>query len=162
MATDKQATLVVLSTDQDNKYPTYLKLKEIERDAYENIEPFFNEFVRMSKERVLNTDGKTTYSKLASKINLHREKIDYSDNNHRLWFLNKIVSNLNSSILGVFHGIDKRMMPLYFSKFEWRYNNKHSKDFLCKISNYIRSSYITTRKMITNSMDLYAQERDLA
>lgn len=162
MATDKQAILVVLSTDQDNKYPTYLKLKEIERDSYENIEPFFNEFVRMSKERVLNTDGKTTYSKLAFKINLHREKIDYSDNNHRLWFLNKIVSNLNSSILGVFHGIDKRMMPLYFSEFEWRYNHKHSKDFLCKISNYIRSSYITTRKMITNSMDLYAQERELA
>lgn len=93
----------------------------------------------MSKDRVLNTDG-----------------------NHRLWFLNKIISNLNSTFLNVFHGVNKRMMPLYLSEYEWRFNHRHTKDDLSKISAYIQSSSVTTREMNTYALNSYEIQRGLA
>ena len=107
--------------------------------------------------RKLNTDCKTTYNILKNRI----EVIDYDNDNHRLYFLNKIISNLNSQFIDRFHGVTKRMLPLYYSEFEWRFNHRNCKSIMDKIKNYIMQSSIATRKMIRDSMDQYATARGL-
>ena len=62
LGTEKQAYLIVLSTQRENQYPQYIKLKEIEVDGGKQIEEYFNTYVKMSKNRILDTDGKTTYN----------------------------------------------------------------------------------------------------
>ena len=161
MGTDKQPFLIVLSTGRENEYPKYIKMQEIEKDRSDLIEGFFDKNVKMSEDRKLNTDGKTTYNILKSKLEVLNEKIDYKDDNHRLYFLNKIVSNFNSALNNVYHGIGKRMLPLYYSEYEWRFNHRNSKDILDKISKYIQKSSVCTRKMITNALNLYALKRGL-
>lgn len=62
----------------------------------------------MSKERKLNTDGKRTYNILKSKMQVENKVIDYGEENHRLYFLNKIVSNLSNQLIDRFHGVTKK------------------------------------------------------
>lgn len=159
MGTDKQPYLAVLSTKQENQYPLYIKLKEIDSDQGEIIHDFFKSMVIVDHNRTLNTDGKTTYNSLKKDMIVKNEKIDYEEDNHRLWYLNKIISNFNSLILGKYHGVDKRMLPLYFSEFEWRFNHRHTTDFITKIMHYIQFSFVMTRKSITAAMDAYALKR---
>ena len=116
----------------------------------------------MSEDRLLNTDGKTTYNCLKKYMKVHIEKIDYNQEDHRLWFLNILVSNLNKMLLGVFHGIDKRMLPLYFAEYEWRFNHRNTQNILDKIKKYIQSSFIARKKDIQAAMDAYALQRGLS
>ena len=85
----------------------------------------------------------------------------YDNDNHRLYFLNKIISNLNSQFIDRFHGVTKRMLHLYYSEFEWKFNHRNCKSIMDKIKNYIMQSSIATRKMIRDSMDQYATARGL-
>ena len=151
MGTDKQAFLVILSTHKEHEYPMYVKLIEIEKDSGANIEAQFSKNVKMSKDRILNTDGKTTFNILKSNLQVKNDKINYQENESKLYFLNKIASNFKSTIQGIYHGIGKRMIPLYFSEFEWRFNHRHTKDFMGKICKYIRNSTIMTRKDIVTA-----------
>lgn len=80
----------------------------------------------------------------------------------REWFLNILVSNLNKMLLGVFHGINKRMLPLYFAEYEWRFNHRNTKNILDKVTKYIRSSFIARKKDIQAAMDVYALQRGLS
>ena len=64
LGTDKHPFLVVLSTEQENKYPLYIKLHEVSSDSENIIQAFFNQCVKLSNERKLNTYGKTTYNTL--------------------------------------------------------------------------------------------------
>ena len=68
----------------------------------------------MFNERKLNTDGKTTYNILKTRLQVINEIIDYDKEDHHLYFLNKIISNLNQYLLHVYHGVSKRMLPLYY------------------------------------------------
>lgn len=63
----------------------------------------FNQYVKMFNERKLNTDGKTTYSILKTRLQVINETIDYDKEDHHLYFLNKIISNLNQYLLHVYH-----------------------------------------------------------
>ena len=132
-------------------------MQEVTTDSSNIIKGCFEKYVKMSKERKLNTDCKTTYNILKNRI----EVIDYDNDNHRLYFLNKIISNLNSQFIDRFHGVTKRMLPLYYSEFEWRFNHRNCKSIMDKIKNYIMQSSIATRKMIRDSMDQYATARGL-
>lgn len=158
MGTEKQAYLVVLSTSQENQYPNFVKITEIEKDSGEQIKPFFEKFMRMGSQTILNTDGKTTYNCLKHDMIVKNEKINYQEDTHKLWFLNKIISNFSSMVLGVYHGISKRMIPLYFSEYEWRYNHRNTKNILDKIRHYLQFS----SRMISDSMNAYALDRGLA
>ena len=89
------------------------------------------------------------------------EVIDYDKEDHRLYFLNKIISNLNQCLLNVYHGVSKRMLPLYYCKYEWRFNHRKCRSIMDKIKNYITQSGVATRKMIRDSMDQYAMVRGL-
>ena len=132
-------------------------MQEVTTDSSNIIKGYFEKYVKMSKERKLNTDGKTTYNILKNRI----EVIDYDNDNHRLYFLNKIISKLNSQFIDRFHGVTKRMFPLYYSEFEWRFNHRNCKSIMDKIKNYIMQSSIAARKMIRDSMDQYATARGL-
>lgn len=153
MGTDKQPYLAVLSTKQENQYSLYFKFKEIDSDKGEIIYDFFKFMVIIDHSRILNTDEKTTYNSLKN------EKIDHEEDNHRLWYLNKIISNFNSLILNKYHRIDKRMLPLYFSEFEWHFNHRHRTNFITKIMHYIQSSFVMMRKVIVAAMNAYAIKR---
>lgn len=61
----------------------------------------------MSNERKLNTDGKSTYNILKTRLQVINDVIDYDKEDHRLYFLNKIISNLNQYLLHVYHGVSK-------------------------------------------------------
>lgn len=115
----------------------------------------------MDNKRIRNTDGKRTYDILMQNLIVKNDKIDYTEETHKLYFLNKIVSNFSSMILGVYHGIDKRLIPLYFSEFEWRFNHRHTKDIIKKMCVYIQQSCIMTKQMIKKSLDTYAFDRKL-
>ena len=99
LGTDKQPFLIVLSTEQENQYPRFVKMQEVTTDSSNIIKGYFEKYVKMSKERKLNTDGKTTYNILKNRIEANNEVIDYDNDNHRLYFLNKIISNLNSQFI---------------------------------------------------------------
>lgn len=162
LGTEKQPFLIVLSTERENEYPKYVKMREITVDNGTAISEFFNTYVKMSNDRVLNTDGKTTYNVLKSKLQVKNEKIDYSIDDHRLWFLNKIVSNFNSTIINVHHGISRRSLPLYYSESEWRFNHRNTKDLISKIQKYVRKSSVMTKHMIQNTLNAYAETRNLS
>lgn len=44
------------------------------------------------------------------------EKKDYSKDNHRLYWLNTILGNINNNIIGIYHGARKIDLPLFFWK----------------------------------------------
>lgn len=161
LGTDKQPFLIVLATEQENQYPRFVKMQEVATDSSKIVQEYFEKYVIMSKERKLNTDGKSTYNILKNRMEVKNEAIDYNDDNHRLYFLNKIISNLNSQLVDRFHGVVKRMLPLYYSEFEWRFNHRNCKSIMDRIKNYIMQSSIATRKMIRDSMDQYATARGL-
>ena len=161
LGTDKQPFLVVLSTEQENKYPLYIKLHEVSSDSGNIIQAFFDQYVKMSNERKLNTDGKSTYNILKTRLQVINEVIDYDKEDHRLYFLNKIISNLNQYLLHVYHGVSKRMLPLYYCEYEWRFNHRKCRSIMNKIKNYITQSGVATRKMIRDSVDQYAMARGL-
>lgn len=75
----KQPVLFILSTNQKNKYPKYIKLKEIEVDNKANLKNFFDQCVYMNRETTLTTDGKNTVNFLKDQINVENQKIDYKD-----------------------------------------------------------------------------------
>lgn len=46
LGTDKQPFLVVLSTEQENQYPLYIKLHEVTSDSGNLIQEFFDQYVK--------------------------------------------------------------------------------------------------------------------
>ena len=62
LGTDKQPFLIVFSTEQENQYPRFVKMQEVTTDSSNIIKGYFEKYVKMSKERKLNTAGKTTYN----------------------------------------------------------------------------------------------------
>lgn len=78
----------------------------------------------MSPDRVLNTDGKTTYNILKDRMTVVNQKVDYSDKNHRLKWLNTIIGNIQTQIIGIYHGVSKRDLPLFVNEQVYRYNQE--------------------------------------
>lgn len=115
----------------------------------------------MSDERKLNTDGKSTYNILKTRLQVINEVIDYDKEDYRLYFLNKIISNLNQYLLHVYHGVSKRMLSQYYCEYEWRFNHRKCRSIMDKIKNYITQSGVATRKLICDSVDRYAMARGL-
>lgn len=155
MATDQQPFLVILSTDKENNYPNYIKLSPISVDNKNYIENFMTKKAKLSQERTLNTDGKTTYSLLRDKINVQSEKIIYTEKNHRLYWLNVIVGNIKNNITGIYHGVPKRSLPLFLNEQEWRFNHRNiGNNVMNRIKKYISMSFPATEKTLTYILDL--------
>ena len=61
IATEEQPVFMTVSTDKENEYPKYIKLSVIPVDNKNFIHKFFHMRIKVSAERILNTDGKTTF-----------------------------------------------------------------------------------------------------
>lgn len=154
-ATEKQAFLVMLSTDKENKYPSYIKLHLLKNDTSELINRFVSKSMKLGKERILNTDGKTTFNILSDKITLKSEKIIYTEANHRLYWLNVIIGNFKTHIEGIYHGISKRLLPLFLNEQQWRFNHRYSgKSIMKNVKNYLYHSSPFTARQIKTVLDL--------
>lgn len=145
MSTEQQPVYVILSTKKENSYPQYIKLCVMSKDSGENIKKLTEKKIVLSKDRVLNTDGKTTFSLLAKQITLKSEKVNYTEKKHRLKWLNIISGNIKNNITGIYHGVPKRDLPLFLHEQEWRFNHRNSgSNLLDKIIKYISNSFPMT------------------
>ena len=107
-------------------------------DSTNNIVRFISKKVELSKERVLNTDGKSTFQRLADKITLKSEKILYDEDNHRLYRIIILIGDIKNNITGTYHGVTKRDVPLFLNEQEWRFNHRNTgNNFMSKIQKYI-------------------------
>lgn len=155
VATEQQPFLVMLSTDKENKYPKFLKLMPVAVDSTNNIVRFISKKAILSKERILNTDGKTTFLGLADKITLKSEKILYDEENHRLYWLNVLIGDIKNNITGICHGVTKRDLPLFLNEQEWRFNHRYTgKNFMNKIQKYVLKSHPCPKKAIITVLNL--------
>lgn len=147
--TEQQPFLVALSTAKENSLPLYLKVHVIPIDNSFWLNKILDKSIKMSKERTLNTDGKTTFHRLEDQITLKSEKINYHDKNHRLYWLNTIIGNIKNNILGIYHGVSKRDLPLFLNEQQWRFNHRNSgTTILNKVSHYFLFSSPIPKKSI--------------
>ena len=154
MATEKQPFIAILSTGEENRYPQYAKLFPIPVDKGNMMDRFLSKSIRMSKERTLNTDGKTTFNILADRIRLKSEKIDYSDKAHRLYWLNTLIGNVKNHINGIYHGVSRRDLPLFLQEQAFRFNHRYTgRRMIEKILHYLTASYPCPRKVISKVLD---------
>lgn len=155
MATEQQPVFMVLSTDKENSYPKFLKLSIIPTENKKYTNQFFCANAKVSKDRTLNTDGKTTFSDLADIIQLKSEKIVYTEENRRLRWQNIIAGNIKNNITGIYHGVPKRSLPLFLHEQEWRFNHRNTgKNIMEKVSKYITKSFPVTNETISKILDI--------
>lgn len=145
----------VLSTDKDNKYPLFCKVQVIDGETSYNVNRILSKYITLSKDKVLNTDGKFSYDCLKDRINVRNIKVDYDDEHHRLYWLNTIVGDLKNNITGIYHGVTKRALPLFLKEQEYRFNHRNTgRSFYDKIRKYILHSSPMSRKSIITVLNL--------
>ena len=112
--TEQQPFFIALSTGRNSNYPQFIKFRAVPKDGSETTNAFLTQSLVLSKDRILNTDGKTTFNIMKDRITVVNEKIDYSKNDYRLYWLNTIVGDINNNIIGIYHGARKIDLPLFF------------------------------------------------
>ena len=154
-SSDKQPFLIVLSTDQENQFPRFIKLRLIKTDSKDVMTSNIKKCCVLGTDRTLSTDGTNTYNDLKEYINVKNEKVDYKSEGHRLKWINIIIGNIQNNIVGLYHGVQKRDLPLFLNEQEWRYNHRSSGNkIMDKVKRYIRESTPVTKKQISNVLDL--------
>ena len=108
----------------------------------------------MSTDRTLNTDSKNTYNCLKDDLTVCNFHVDYKDPNHRLHWLNIVIGNIQNQIVGIYHGIAKRDLPLFLAAQEYRFNHRYTgSGMMDKVRKYFSSSYPCPRKVISKILD---------
>lgn len=156
--TSKQSFICAVSLK--NNYPTYMKLKINQGNKSDSIvfsnliEPF------IEKSATLVTDGSTSFSLLKQSHDVNSAKVSHlnnkKENTDHLQWVDKVISNLKSYIQGIYHGIDKKYLELYFSLFSWRFN-KRKATTMYKIENLIEKCMnfrITTKQDLVNKYQI--------
>lgn len=153
--TEQQPFLAILSTAKENNIPQYIKLHVIPVDNSDFMERIIKKSAKLSKDKTLNTDGKTTFASLKDQVNLKSEKIDYDDKNHKLFWLNTIIGDIKNNIIGIYRGVEKRDLPLFLNEQQWRFNHRYTgTSIMDKVSKYILKSKPCTRKSIITVLNL--------
>lgn len=148
-ASGQQSVLGILSTDQENAYPSYIKLKLIKDYRGETFKTNIKKYCVLSKEAVLNTDGEKGFNILKEQIKVKNEKINYNEPDYRLKWLNIIIVNIKNNITGIYHGVTKREMPLFMNEQEYRFNHRYTgKGMMDKVKGYMQKSFPITHKQI--------------
>ena len=118
------------------------------------MEKFLNKSIVTGIERVLNTDGKSTFSPMSDKVTLQSDKISYDNEEHKLYWLNIIIGNVKNQITGIYHGISKRDMLLFLQEQAYRFNHRFTeKEMASKIKKYLFQSTPMPRKSIIKALD---------
>ena len=110
---------------------------------------------RISSERVLNTDRKTTFSDLSKELTLKSEKIVDSETEHRLKQLNIIAGNIKNNIVEMYHAVTKSSLPLFLHDQEWRFNHRYTGTHIMeKISKFITKSFPIESEKLSKILEL--------
>lgn len=126
----------------------------VPKDDSETTNAFLTQSLVLSKDGTLNTDGKTISNIMKDRITVVNEKIDYSKNHHRLYWLNTIFGDIENNIIGICHGARKIDLSLFFGEQEYRSNHRNTgKQMMDKAAKYISKSHPRTRKQITNALN---------
>ena len=112
----KQPILGILSTDKENNYPRFIKLRVIADYTGLSLKKNIEKCCVLSHDALLNTDGEKGFNTLNEEIQVKNEKISYEEKDHRLLWLNIIIGNIKNNITGIYHGITKREMPLFLNE----------------------------------------------
>jgi hypothetical protein len=94
--------LLVLSTSEDNEYPQYIKLHALPDYKGEPIESYLKEKCIFKGSTVINCDGDRAFFRLDKLTQLENSVVDYTDENHKLRWLNTFAGNIQSNINHVF------------------------------------------------------------
>ena len=152
--TEQQPFFIALSTDRNSNYPQFIKLRAVTKDDSETRNAFLTQSLVLSKDRTLNTDGKTTFNIMKDRIKVVNEEVDYSKEDHRLYWLNTILGDIKNNIIGIYHGARKIDLPLFFGEQEYRFNHRNTgKQMMDKVAKYIFKSHPMTRRQITNALN---------
>ena len=145
---------VVLSTNKENDDPKYIKLTTVPKDDSSITEQFLLNSITVDSEKILNTDGSTTFNVLKDKMTVNNKKVDYKEDDHRLYWLNIVISSIKNNITGIYRGISKRDMPLFMSEQEYRFNHRLSGTTLMNnVFRYISNSKPITKRSIIAQLD---------
>lgn len=147
LGTEKQPFLVALGTDRLNNYPNRIKVLQVKSENQSEIKRLFKK-IEYNRDTVVSTDGNQSYYFLKEKVNLKNEVIDYEKEDHPMYWVNIIISNIKSNIDGIYHGIQKKYLNEYVQEYAWRFNHRY-KGFNLMFSMMRILSYRTvmTRKM---------------
>ena len=92
---------------------------------------------------------------MKDRIKVVNEKVDYSKDNHRLYWLNTIVGDIKNNVIGIYHGAKKIDLPLSFREQEYRFNHRNTgKQMINKIAKYVSKSHPMTRRQITSVLNV--------
>ena len=73
--TEQQPFFIALSTDRNSNYPHFIKLRAVTKDDSETVNSFLTQSLVLSKDRTLNTDGKTTFNIMKDRITVIEDVI---------------------------------------------------------------------------------------
>lgn len=91
---------------------------------------------------------------MKDRIHVINERIDYSECNNRLYWLNIIVGNIKNTIAGIYHGVRKIDLPLFFAEQESRFNHRNiGNEVMLKVQECMPLSHTITRKQISFALD---------
>ena len=62
MVRNNSLFFIALSTGRNSNYPQFIKLRSVSKDDSETTNAFLTQSLVLSKDRTLNTDGKTTFN----------------------------------------------------------------------------------------------------
>lgn len=153
--TQKQPFMAILSTGEENQYPHYVKLYPVPADNGKLTDLFLSKSMVLSKDRILNTDGKTTFNVLKDRITVNNFKVDYTKKNHRLHWLNIIIGDVKNHINGIYHGVSRRDLPLFLKEQEYRMNHRYTGEaMLDKVQQYLYHSFPIPRRAIVRALNI--------
>ena len=90
---NKQPTLLVLSTAENNNYPQYIKLHTLPNHKGEPIEEFLKKKCIFKPASIINCDKDKAFYKLNKLAHLENSVVDYTKKNHKLRWLNTFTNN---------------------------------------------------------------------
>ena len=112
---------------------------------------------------VINCDGVRAFFRLEKLTQLENSVVDYTDENHKLRWLNTFAGNIQSNIYHIYRSVKKRDLPLILAEQEWRTNHRYlGKNIMKKVMKYISMSWLITFKRIANSVRAYEKQFLLA
>lgn len=156
-ASEQQPVLGILSTDKENNYPRFIKLRLINDYTGLSLKKNIEKCCVLSHAALLNTDGEKGFNTLGTEIQVKNEKISYEEKNHRLLWLNIIIGNIKNNITGIYHGITKREMPLFLNEQEYRFNHRNmGKTVMDKIKKYLQKSFPISHRQIVYILNISA------
>jgi len=137
--------------------PKYVKYHILKDYTGEPVEEYLKIHTVLSHDKIISCDKDKAFMRLEKLVKLDNSKIDYSDDNHKLYWLNIFARNFQNNLKAIYHGISKRDLPFFLSKQEWRTNHRYTgKHIMEKVAKYISKSSVITNKTIIKTLDNYA------